>query len=168
MTNLPRERVTIEAPFRNAGVDFFRPIIVKKERGRPRGQQKVWICLFTCQSIWAIHLEVVRNMSMEALLREFIATRGKPEKMISDNGPPFVLAEKVWNTREVKEFLGEKRTEWKFIPEYASWLWGFYERFVGISMTALNKVLGRSLVTIEQLEVVISEVADSVNYRPLH
>ncbi|MCP3668645.1 MAG: transposase family protein, partial [Gammaproteobacteria bacterium] len=174
MSTLPRERVTFEAPFKYAGVDFFGPIFVKKEGG----QQKVLICLFTCQSVQAIHLEVVRNMSTEALLeafRKFIATRGKPEKMISDNGPQFILADNVWNSAEVKKFLGQHGIEWKFIPEYMPWYGGFYERLVGISKTALKKVLGRGLVTADQLEVVIREVADSVNIRlpvpsdrPLH
>ena len=44
--------------------------------------------LFTCSAVRAVHLEVVEDMKAEDFLeafRRFIARRGKPNKIISDN-----------------------------------------------------------------------------------
>jgi len=52
---------------------------------------------------WAIHLEAVSDMSTNAFLnclRRFIASRGTPRHVVSDNAMTFRLAsevtEKVW------------------------------------------------------------------------
>ena len=50
------------------------------------------MCLFTCLTIQAIHLELVEDMSGEELilcLRRFMARRGIPHQIISDNAQQF-------------------------------------------------------------------------------
>jgi len=62
------------------------------------GITKMWICLFTCLAIRAIHLEWVRNLSGEHFLhylRRFVARRGRPETIISDNAAQFKLVKTV-------------------------------------------------------------------------
>ena len=56
--------------------------------------KKMWICLFTCLAIRAIHLEWVRSLSGEQLLqclRRFMARQRRPEMIISDNAAQFKL-----------------------------------------------------------------------------
>ena len=67
--------------------------------------------------------------------RRFIARRGKPNKIISDNATTFKAAKNTiniaWNdiTRdpEVHRYLSENSIEWKFIIELSPWMGGFYE-----------------------------------------
>ena len=74
MPQLPPARVTITAPFQNTGIDFFGPLYIK------RGKEvvKVWVCLFTCLVVRAVHLELVEDMTTESFLmwlRRLIARR---------------------------------------------------------------------------------------------
>ena len=90
----PKERVSKSVPFQYVGLDYLGPIRVK-ENGEV---QKMWICLFTCLAVRAIHLELVKGLSAEQFLdclRRYIARRGKPEVIISDNAPQFKLVKTV-------------------------------------------------------------------------
>jgi len=54
----------------------------------------MWICLFSCLAVRAVHLELVKGLSGQLFLdclRRFIARRGKPTLIISDNAPQFHL-----------------------------------------------------------------------------
>ncbi|XP_037944278.1 uncharacterized protein LOC119677081 [Teleopsis dalmanni] len=55
---LPTERITTARPFKTTGIDFAGPLYIKIER--ENYQEKVYINLFTCVAIRAIHLELVR------------------------------------------------------------------------------------------------------------
>ena len=79
----------------------------------------------------------------------FIARRGKPFKMISDNGTNFVGAEKklaeyvaAWNKRQIEEHLIQRGIRWKFIPPAAPHFGGVWERLVWSCKKAMYAVLG--------------------------
>ena len=70
----PKERVTEAQPFEYTGLDYFGPLYVKQYNQIP-GQEnhecvckKVWICLFTCMVIRAVHLELIDDMSADQFL----------------------------------------------------------------------------------------------------
>ncbi|XP_068723837.1 uncharacterized protein [Montipora capricornis] len=89
MASLPYDRLQIAPPFSKVGVDFFGPLRVKYLRK----QEKRYGCLFTCLVTRAIHLEVAFSLSTDSFimcLRRFIARRGKPTVIYSDNGTNFV------------------------------------------------------------------------------
>ena len=61
----PKERVAEALPFEYTGLDYFGPLYVKYYNQTP-GQENyecvgknVWVCLFTCMVIRAIHLELI-------------------------------------------------------------------------------------------------------------
>lgn len=90
MAPYPRSRIEESPPFTYTGLDYLGPLYVKVSQ--PSATQKVWLCLFTCLAVRAIHLEVVHDMTAEQFLfrlRRFIATRGKPRQIISDNASQF-------------------------------------------------------------------------------
>lgn len=95
MGNLPTTRVCQAIPFTNTGIDFCGPFHIKEKKYRNRTRIKVYICIFVCMTIKAVHLELVSDLSSDgflAALRRFIARRGFPEKIYSDNGTNFVGA----------------------------------------------------------------------------
>ena len=95
MPPLPAERVNQSPAFTFCGVDYFGPMFVKVEAGE---NKKVWVLLFTCLATRAIHLELVADMSTEQFLlafRRFVARRGCPSRIWSDNAPQFKHADKT-------------------------------------------------------------------------
>ena len=80
---LPTERVTPAPPFSVTGVDFFGPLYCGI---------KIWILLFTCGVVRAVHMEVVEGQSMEATslaLRRFFSRTRVPQLIISGNVKTF-------------------------------------------------------------------------------
>ena len=64
----------------------------------------------TCLTTRAVHLEVAQDLSTEAVLNclfRFIARRGKPHPIISDNRTNFVGANNHLN-EQIKEWKTEK------------------------------------------------------------
>ena len=55
----------------------------------------------------------------------------------------------------------------KFILERSPWWGGFYERLVGIMKSCLHKILGKKLLTFEELRALIYEIDCTLNLRPL-
>ena len=77
--------------FRSTEVYFFGPMLVKERRRAV----KVYGCLFTCMSTRACYLELVADLSTDhfiVALKRFIARRGRPQNIRSDNGTNFVGA----------------------------------------------------------------------------
>ena len=131
MPPLPSFRVTESPPFTYSGLDYFGPLYVTED-GKT---QKVWVCIFTCLAVRAIHLEVVTDMSAFQFLlcvRRFIAQRGKPSRVFSDNAAQFKLVNaslhEAWRNvvsdESVISFLGSKVIDWKYIPELSPWMGG--------------------------------------------
>ena len=89
MADLPSDRITSgKAPFTFVGIDSFGPYVVK--RGRSLVER--YGIIFTCLTIRAIHIEVIHSMNTDLFidsLRRFMARRGKPEIILSDNGTNF-------------------------------------------------------------------------------
>ena len=174
MPPLPRERVNEAVPFAHCGIDYFGPMYIKQSSG----PQKVWVCLYTCLSTRAIHLELMQDMTTEQFLlglRRFVARHGSPRDITSDNAPQFKLAaetiDKIWSQilvePEVTSYSLTERIRWKFIVELAPWMGGFYERLIGLVKRSLRKTIGKLCLTNEQLLTVLKESEAIINSRPL-
>ena len=90
---LPEFRVREEPAFTFTGVDFAGPLYMKTN-GLVESN-KVWICLYTCCVVRAVHLDVVPDITAISFLRSFkrfTARRGFPKRFISDNGKTFKAA----------------------------------------------------------------------------
>ena len=155
--------------FEVTGVDFTGALHVKNT-----GDNKAYICLFTCAVTRAIHLEVVSDLSVETFLqalRRFTARRSLPRLIISDNAPTYEAAakelEQLINSNNLGESLCTLGVRWKFIPKRAPWYGGFWERLIGLTKTTLWKVLGRSFVTLQELQTLVVEIEAILNDKPL-
>ncbi|XP_070549922.1 uncharacterized protein [Ptychodera flava] len=91
--------------------------------------------------------------------------------MVSDNATTYLAAAeeitKLLNSREIREYMNNHRVEWIFIPKRAPWFGGFWERLIGLTKTALKKVLGHARVTLDELTTVVAEVEATLNDRPI-
>ena len=94
MAELPVERLGYrQPPFTNCGVEYFGPFYVSTRRS----SEKLWCFLFTCMTTRAVHIEIVSSMDTSSCvmgIERFIARRGTPSVIWSDNGTNFVGAEK--------------------------------------------------------------------------
>ena len=161
-------------PFTFVRIDYLGPLLVKQEGNLA----KRWICLFTCINVRAIHLELAGNMITESFLmcfRRFMARRGKPAMIISDNANQFkvgkLVADDIWNPIErdtdVQTYVSNEGIKWKFVTEYSPWQGGFYERLVGITKRSLRKSLGKSKMDEQQLSTILVETEAVINSMPL-
>ena len=99
--SLPTDRTEGSVPFEVLGVDFAGPIAYKLSRKK---EGKACILLFACSLTRAIHLELLPNQMADEVLRSlkrFIARRGRPRKIYSDNGSSFTAAAK-WLSKVMK------------------------------------------------------------------
>ncbi len=163
---LPNERLSTTNCFSVVGVDLAGPLFVEKGK-------KVWVVLFTCAVYRAVHLELVSSLSTEMFImafRKFVARRGRPSVVYSDNGTNFtgcsnLLKSVKWD--EVQRHATIQRIQWRFNPPSAAWWGGFWERLVGLVKQLLRRVLGSRLVKQAHLEVLLVEVEAILNDRPL-
>jgi hypothetical protein len=104
-------------------------------------------------------------------LRRFIARRGRPSKIFSDNGKTFVAAaswlKKVMQDERLHDFLADKCISWQFNLSRAPWWGGQFERMVGLFKRAFYKTIGASLLTYGELCEIVLNVEVELNNRPL-
>ena len=167
---LPKSRTQLAPPFTVTGVDFTGALYVRTKSG----EEKAYICLFTCANTRAIHLEVVSDLSEESFLqafRRFVSRRSLPETMISDNASTYLSAaseiEQLVKSTTVRDTLRNRGTSWQFIPKRAPWYGGFWERLIGLTKMTLKKVLGRTFVSLTSLQTIVIEIEAVLNDRPI-
>ena len=142
-------RVTEAPAFSYVGVDFTGPLYIRRT-ALDTGSNKVWICLYTCCITRGIHLDLMMDLTTEAFLRSFkrfIARRGVPSKVVSDNGKTFVAAAKILTdtvVNEVKTHLAPLHVKWTFNIERAPWWGGVFERMVKSVKRCLRKVVAKA------------------------
>ena len=177
--DLPEIRVAEDPPFTHTGLDFVGPVYVvdrakTKGAGAEESAPEKHVLLFACASTRAVHLELTRGVSVPAFLlafRPFASRRGLPATILSDNAKTFKAADKeirrIVRSQEVQQFLAEKRITWNFIVEHAPW-WGvFWERLVRSVKRPLKKVIGKSSLSVDELQTILTEIYAVINARPI-
>ena len=176
MAPLPSVRLRFTfRPFDQTAVDFAGPFTTIQGRGKRR--LKRWLCLFTCLSVRAVHLEMAWGLDTDTFLNaftRFTSRRGVPKEVVSDCGTNFVGA-----VNELKELCSQldkekiqrvtvdKGVKWIFNPPAAPHFGGVHEIMVKSAKRAIYRALGNSEVTDEELITVFSGVESLINSRPL-
>ncbi|PFX11629.1 hypothetical protein AWC38_SpisGene24559 [Stylophora pistillata] len=170
--DLPVERVSEDPPFTHVGLDIAGPLNVVNEHAN--GSSKVYLCLFTCASTRAIHLELCRSLDVQEFqlaFRRFASRRGLPATITSDNAKTFKSSSKevrrITRSNEVLRYFVNERISCNFIIERGPWWGGFWERLVKSVKTPPKKVLGRATLNFEQLRTLIVEIESVINARPI-
>ncbi|XP_076650259.1 uncharacterized protein LOC143357625 [Halictus rubicundus] len=181
MGNLPKARVNEDRPFSNVGIDYCGPFYIKEKKFRNRNRVKVYVAVFVCLAVKAVHMELVSDMTTEgflAALRRFIARRGKCRAIHSDNGSNFVgacrelddihrLLNSQEHQRKVDAYLSNEGIKWHFIPPRSPHFGGLWEAAVKSFKHHVRRVIGNELLTFEQFNTFIIEVEAILNSRPL-
>jgi hypothetical protein len=118
--NLPLDRTVGSTPFEvlGVGVDYAGPLIYKINKTK---DGKAYILLFACSLTRSIHLELLSDQTTENFIKSFkrfIARRGRPLKLYSDNGKTFVAAAKsisnIMKDEHFQDYLAHQQTVWQF------------------------------------------------------
>ena len=174
MADLPPERLKpFSPPFSVTGVDLFGPFNLKTGRNRTK---KAWGALFTCATVRAIHLEIVKDLSTQSFmhaLRRFVVHHGWPHTMISDNGKSFVGTEKELKKlvqegrNRIEEFSVLHRIRWIFTTPLSPHQGGIYESLIKQTKRALKAIVGSHSLSWNEMSTIFAEVECLINSRPL-
>lgn len=181
MGDLPDSRVRqVVKAFTHTGCDYAGPISYTPIRRRGAKALKAYICVFTCLTTRAVHIECTTDLSTVSFLsalKRFLSRRGPVKVLYSDHGTNFVGANsylkelyKFLNSEfrpRFEEELTENRIEWKFIPPASPHFGGCWESMVKIIKTHLFKVIGQQLLSYEELITVLAQIECILNSRPL-
>ena len=159
--------------FTNVGLDYIGPFTVI-QRGK---EEKAYICLFNCLVTRAVHLEVTEDLTTSACMtavRRFIARRGQPRLLLSDNGSNFLGARKQIRRQNlqldqdfIKNNLLNQSVEWRLNPPSAPHFGSVWERLVQIVKRALLLNLSSATLTWDVFTTIVAEAECLVNARPL-
>lgn len=182
MADLPDFRTKqVIKPFIHTGCDYAGPIAYTPIRRRGAKALKAYICVFTCLTTRALHLEVavdLSTVSFLAALKRFLSRRGPVQVIYSDNGTNFVGANsylrdlyKFLNSDEYCSRFADELTEnricWKFNCPASSHFGGCWESMVKVVKNHLFKVIGQQLLSYEELITILAQIECLLNSRPL-
>ena len=160
-------------PFTFTGVDCFGPF----EVDRARSKVKRYGVIFTCLALRAVYIEIVSSLDTESFinaLRRFVARRGLPEEMRSDNGGNFVSGERElrnainsWNQCQIQDYLLQCNVKWTFNSPAGSHHGGVWERCIHTVCKVLRALIKKQVLDDEGLSTLMCEVEAIVNGRPI-
>ena len=165
--DLPKLRLRDDVPFSGTGVDYFGPILVKNvyiEDELEDELYKAHTALYTCATTRGVVLDLVQDATASAFvssLIRFIARRGCPYEVKSDNGTMFIA-------QEVQSFATSRNIDWSFNIAEAPWHGGMFERLVQTVKRCLKKTIGNACLSFTEFQTVLAETENIVNSRPLN
>lgn len=133
-----------------------------------------------CFATKAVHIEIVSDLTTDsflACLKRFIARRGMPNSMYSDNGTTFVgasrqLSEMYKNflnkketQRTISQFLCDLKIIWQFIPLHVPYFRELWEAAVKSAKLHLYCAIGNAYLTFEELQTLLCKIKTILNSR---
>ena len=186
MGNVPVECITASPPFYHTAVDYAGPFTLKSSAISRCKHYKAWIAVYVCMSTGACHIDTVSGLDARSFLssfQKFVARRGLPHTMRSDNAGAFIKGKKLTEldaheyslamkgakegSRQLLEFAAENKVIWKFAPARSPHHNGKVESTIKIVKQYLRKVIGGTKLTYENLDVVLCRIEAQLNSRPL-
>ncbi|XP_045474991.1 uncharacterized protein LOC123680913 [Harmonia axyridis] len=182
MGNLPPERLSSAMAFLTTGVDYAGPFYVTSARLRGAVSTKAYLVVFICFSTKAVHLELASELSTPAFIaayRRFVARRGHPSVIFSDNGTNFVgahnylrdlgrLLSAPQHQQSLCDAASSSGTDWRFIPPSSPHFGGLWEAAVKSAKHHLTRVIGEQKLTYEEFLTICTQVEAILNSRPLY
>lgn len=179
MAELPSFRTRQARPFTFVGTDYAGYFEIKASERKNAPTTKAYIALFMCLTTKAFHLEVACDLSSAEFImvfENFIARRGIPNTVWSDNATNYIGAEREihelheqWlkQTSDVTRLMASKRIVFKHIPARASHMAGIWERAVSQVKYHLKRVMKDTKLTARRFDHVLKQIECCLNSRPL-
>ncbi|XP_055590334.1 uncharacterized protein LOC129742461 [Uranotaenia lowii] len=177
---LPAQRVIPGRPFEVTGVDYAGPLYLKPAHFLAPAL-KAYICLFVCFTTKGVHIELASDLSTHTFLnalRRFIARRGKPAHLHSDNGKNFEGAKNelielyrmlnnTKNRDQIENVCASEGIQWHLTPPKAPHFGGLWEAAVKVAKKHLFRQLGPTKLSFEDMATVLAEIESIMTSRPL-
>ncbi|XP_034944800.1 uncharacterized protein [Chelonus insularis] len=179
MGQLLLSRITPARPSAVCGVDYASPITLKTWKGRGAKTSKGWMCIFVCFVTSALHLEIVTDYSVDSFIaafRRFTGRQGVCRTLHSDCGTTFqgadtlirqLFKEGTQQASQLAAVFTKDGTEWRFNPPAAPHMGEKWEAAVKSVKFHLNRTIGDSLFTYEELSTLLVQIEAVLNSRPL-
>ncbi|KAL0879208.1 hypothetical protein ABMA27_002991 [Loxostege sticticalis] len=174
MGQLPTARTQLEFPFLNCSVDYAGPVFIADRKGRGCKLIKSYLCIFVCLAVKAVHIELATDLTKEAYmaaLNRFVARRGKPQSILSDNGTNFVGAsnelQKPLLESDVAHEVAQQGIEFTFSPPHSPHFNGIAEAAVRSTKHHLKRLLQLTHFTFEEMATCLAQIEAVLNSRPL-
>ena len=160
-------------PFEKTGVDVFGPFFIVNGRKTDKHYGIIFNCLVTR----ACHSEPCPSLTTDSFLnafRRFLARRGQPRLLRSENGTNFIGAR-----RSLQDSLNEgiryskdkipqaADIQWDFNPPLAPHFGGAWERMIQTAKRTLLIILGSQKLTLDFFTTILAETELMLNSRPL-
>jgi len=164
------DKVNFVTAYEHVGIDFTGHVLVKLGDSL----SKMYILVFTCLNVRAIHLELLSDMSCANFLMAFVRFSNRyriPAAVYSDNASTFLMALGIlsdsFTDNEFSEHLVSNNIRHVKIPLYAAWAGSAWERMIRTLKSALHKAVGRRHLCYFQLITLLSDLENCINSRPL-
>ncbi|XP_076246254.1 uncharacterized protein LOC143186464 [Calliopsis andreniformis] len=151
---------------------------VARQHVRGKTAHKVYIAVFVCYATRAVHIELVHDYTTSAFLAaldRFVARRGIPSCIFSDNGTNFVGADRelqqhcraVFSATDTHNKCGAMGIQWRYNPPSAPHFGGMQEAGVKSVKHHLKRTLGEFTPTGEEMQTLLCKIDASLNSRPI-
>ncbi|XP_045534371.1 uncharacterized protein LOC106713229 [Papilio machaon] len=174
MGQLPISRTNLEFPFLHCSVDYAGPILIADRKGRGCKLIKSYVCIFVCLAVKAVHIELVTDLTKEgymSALNRFVARRGKPQSILSDNATNFVGVskelEQFLQTSNLPSEVAQQGIQFSFAPPYSPHFNGIAEAAVRSTKYHLRRLIQMTNFTYEELTTCLTQIEAVLNSRPL-
>ena len=182
---MPEDRLAEVPCFENTALDVFGHFYVQNGRKTRNsyGSRKLWVLLFVCLTSRAVHVEFLPGMDTSTFrnaLQRFIAFRGTPKIIRSDNGSNFVCSstqmKDLSNSDEsidvgsIQNHLEKRGIQWIFNPGYSSHFGGNFERKIKSIRSCFQGCiahLGQRMLTYDEFCTLMQEACSIVNNTPM-
>ena len=165
--------------FSQLGTDFAGSFLVKTSSRRNAPSLKGYLCLFVSMATKAVYLEFVSSLTTNAFLAcldRFVARRGLPQTIYSENGTNYFGASR--HLKEIYTFLrlhhdqlydlfSQRSVDWRFNPPSAPNFGGLWEAAVKSVKNLLKGLIHTTSHTFEEYCTLLARIEAILNSRPL-
>ena len=127
VVDMPKHHMNLVKPFNHVGIDFTGHFWIKDEVNG--GTTKMFILVFTCLNIRAVHFELLPDMTAKNVVlvfQRFCNIYIIPQYLYSDNAKTFVnggsILENSLNSEEFKHEIEKSNIKHIRIPLYSAWI----------------------------------------------